>query len=64
MKLAASPLCERCLAMNPQRITAAVEAHHLRAVKEHEELKLCLENLESLCTSCHSRITRVNNNKQ
>ena len=53
IKLQASPLCERCQAEG--RITPASHVHHKIEVAEDISLALDLDNLESLCLSCHSR---------
>jgi len=51
--IAAHPLCEQCQAAGT--ITPAEEVHHILPLSRggtHAE-----ENLMSLCTSCHSKIT-------
>jgi len=51
--IAVHPLCEQCQATD--RITPAEEVHHILPLSRggtHAE-----ENLMSLCTSCHSKIT-------
>lgn len=63
LQLAAFPLCKACLEMIPSRVTAAVEVHHSKEVKEYQEEMFVMENLVSLCSSCHSRITRANQSK-
>ena len=54
LALAMQPLCAECLRHN--LTTAATEVHHIDA-KRRGGLDV-LENLESLCKSCHSRKTR------
>ena len=51
--IAKNPLCERC--RGEGRLTPAQEVHHVKPLADggtHDE-----SNLESLCKSCHSRIT-------
>ena len=47
-KLSRTPGCERCG-------QPASQVHHRRPRKQVPELALVIENLESLCASCHSR---------
>lgn len=49
MKLKRTPLCEVC--NNP-----AEHVHHIRPVKEDISLAYDLNNLQSLCISCHSKL--------
>lgn len=60
------PLCEDCLdderediarGVTPQRVMAATEAHHVKKVAEHPELRLRTDNLRALCHDHHSRRT-------
>lgn len=51
MKLQQDPLCERC--EKKGRITVAVLVHHKKLVSTHKELRLVIDNLESLCVACH-----------
>lgn len=52
LKLSINPLCERCLKRG--MLTPASIAHHKQERRDHPELALELDNLESLCASCHS----------
>ena len=55
-----NPMCERCAAAG--RITPAREVHHIIPLSEggtHD-----VENLMSLCKSCHSGITLAENNSR
>jgi len=56
-KLKINPLCEcpDCLA-GAKRITSANMVHHIEPVKTHPELRLVLENLQSMARNCHERI--------
>lgn len=51
-KLAADPICEQC--EREGRLTRADVVHHKLELVQHPELGLCMENLESLCHSCHN----------
>ena len=57
--LARNPICAEC--QRRGRITAANEVHHLKPKADFPELALVAENLEALCKSCHSRMTRREN---
>lgn len=46
-------LCQSCL--KRERITPAEMVHHIKEFKDHPELALVLENLVSLCLSCHNK---------
>ena len=46
-------LCQECL--KHHRFTAATEVHHVLELEEHPELGLDLDNLVSLCWSCHEQ---------
>lgn len=53
VKIAQNPLCEMCLKEN--RATPTEEVHHILPLAKggtHD-----MDNLMSLCTKCHSRIT-------
>lgn len=45
------PLCEEHLKQGFD--VAATMVHHVKAVETHPELRLVMENLMSLCNSCH-----------
>ena len=51
------PLCEEC--QRQGRVTAAELVHHKREISQGGEL-LDVDNLESLCRSCHSRVHGFN----
>jgi 5-methylcytosine-specific restriction protein A len=57
--LARNPICAEC--DRKGRVTAANEVHHLKPKADFPELALVAENLEALCKSCHSRLTRREN---
>ena len=52
--LSGHPLCEECLKEN--KITRGTIVHHIVPVSENENLKYDLENLETVCASCHQKI--------
>lgn len=54
LKLAENPLCEEC--MKHDTYTIATDVHHVKDVFTYPKDKLKLENLKSLCKSCHERI--------
>jgi len=56
IKLMRNPMCEVCYANG--RIEKATIVDHERAVKDYWEGRLDMENLTSVCLSCHSRKTR------
>lgn len=45
--------CVQCKAVGP------LEVDHIKPVRTHPELAFALDNLQSLCASCHSRKTRI-----
>jgi 5-methylcytosine-specific restriction protein A len=51
--IAAHPLCEQC--EKHGRITPAEEVHHIKPLSQGGTN--AVDNLMSLCTSCHSEIT-------
>lgn len=48
-------LCQACL--RAKRAVRATDVHHKVSIAEAPELRLVLDNLESLCHGCHSSIT-------
>jgi 5-methylcytosine-specific restriction enzyme A len=54
MKLRRQPLCELCLIQG--RLVAAALVHHMFELASRPDLALDLDNLQSLCPSCHSRL--------
>jgi len=54
IKLSKDPLCEPCLSQG--RTVAAALPHHIKSVEEHPELRLVMDNLLSVCRSCHEKI--------
>jgi 5-methylcytosine-specific restriction protein A len=54
VKLARDPLCEACKARG--ELVAATQVHHTVAVADSVDGRLDVDNLVSLCASCHSRI--------
>jgi 5-methylcytosine-specific restriction endonuclease McrA len=57
LKLAEQPLCELCLKVG--RITRATTVHHLVDIAAGGAPYPELSELQSLCTSCHSMVTRA-----
>jgi 5-methylcytosine-specific restriction endonuclease McrA len=53
VKLAQSPLCEDCAAHGC--VEAATQVHHLEPIVRRPDLAFEMENLRSLCTTCHAR---------
>ena len=54
IKLRANPLCELCEAQG--RTVLAEIVHHKREVRDDVHARLDLDNLQSQCSSCHSRL--------
>jgi len=52
MYISRNPLCEEC--RENGRIREAEEVHHVRSIVEAPELKQSMDNLRSLCKSCHA----------
>lgn len=55
LKLATDPLCEHCHKRG--ELTVAEHVHHVEEVRSRPDLALVMENLESLCESCHNAET-------
>ena len=54
-KVAADPLCEYCLAKEPEVVTVAAQVHHripFRGI--NDPLRLDWDNLVSTCIPCHA----------
>lgn len=47
-------LCQRCL--KRKRIVPATTVHHIKPVKDYPELALVIDNLISLCNTCHGQV--------
>lgn len=56
VKLQNDPLCEHCAKNN--KITIATMVHHVMTINERPDLRLVLDNLESICAPCHAAIHR------
>lgn len=54
MKLRRDPLCELCKSQG--KLIAATVVHHKAELRADPELALELDNLQSLCASCHSQL--------
>lgn len=57
VKLRRNPLCEHCEAAG--RVTQATQVHHVLERLERPDLAHDLSNLEALCASCHSKVSRT-----
>jgi len=55
IKLAINPLCEECLKAGI--VKQAEEVHHIKPVADYPELRLAIDNLQSLCKTCHNKKT-------
>ncbi len=55
--IASHPLCAHCEAAG--RTTAATHVDHVLERRDRPDLELEWDNLAALCTSCHSRKTRI-----
>ena len=53
LKLRTNPLCEECEKRG--RVVPAKEVHHIQPIKERPDLRLSVENLQSLCVPCHDK---------
>lgn len=47
-------VCQECKRNN--KFSLATTVHHKKHLKEHPELGLIDENLESVCTACHNTL--------
>lgn len=54
LKLQINSLCEDCLSKQPQKLTPAVEVHHIQKITDAPELRLEISNMMSLCKPCHT----------
>ena len=54
MKLRQDPLCQYCKRINIT--TPATIADHIVPVNKRPDLAFCIDNLQSLCSTCHSSI--------
>lgn len=54
LKADCSPLCEACLLKNIERPLDVV--HHIKPIEFYPELRLVMENLQSLCSWHHEAI--------
>lgn len=51
-----NPLCEDPLGKHPKTTRTASQVHHVNPLATHPEQAFDMENLQSLCTSCHAAI--------
>ncbi|HYF48874.1 MAG TPA: HNH endonuclease signature motif containing protein [Planctomycetota bacterium] len=54
LKRSMNPVCEPCASQG--RTTAATEVHHRIPIEQAPELAYTLENLVSVCSTCHGAI--------
>jgi len=59
--LAVHPLCEQC--NRNGLIVAAVDVHHIVERVDDPSLAFAWDNLQALCKSCHSTITKERQQK-
>jgi len=50
-----NPLCEMCRAAG--MVYPAAVVHHKKRLKDNLDLRLYIENLQSLCVDCHAKVT-------
>ena len=53
VKISRDPLCESCMSRGIS--TPAKTVHHIQSIASAPELRLTMDNLESLCWPCHNR---------
>lgn len=58
IKLRETPHCEECWKRDD--LVPATHVHHIREISDHPELRLDIDNLQSLCHGCHSRLHATN----
>ena len=54
LKLSQDPLCE--VHLQQGQIIAASIIHHIQPIDMHPQLRLVMDNLQSLCNDCHEEI--------
>jgi 5-methylcytosine-specific restriction enzyme A len=54
-KIKLNPLCQVC--EKEDRITTADEVHHIIAINDDYSKRLLLDNLMSVCYSCHGKLS-------
>lgn len=59
-KISLNPLCEHCL--KEDKLVQAIDVDHIVDIKDNPYLALDINNLQSLCKSCHSKKTMETNN--
>lgn len=52
LALSLAPICQRCT------VKAATTVHHIKPAREYPELQFDLDNLETMCVSCHNRMSQ------
>lgn len=62
IKLADNPLCEECIGVGI--VKQAEEVHHIKPVADYPELRLAIDNLQSLCKLCHNKKTAEEKNRR
>jgi len=61
-KLSDSPVCEQCKKRGV--IVPGREVDHIKPRSERPDLSLSIDNLQTLCKSCHSRKTAREKNRE
>lgn len=59
IKLCDHPYCELCLLSGKH--APAMVVHHIKEITMHPELALDMDNMQSLCKPCHSRVHALRN---
>jgi len=57
VKAAQDPLCETCARLGIDKALDVV--HHIKSIEERPDLRLDMDNLQSLCTEHHEKIHKA-----
>jgi len=58
LKLTTNPYCELCLQRG--MYVPATHVHHIIEIDTDSSMALDIENMQSLCISCHSKVHAIN----